>query len=66
MGPRTRKPPKKCQADSTDESSPLQNPIIKPKAKTKPKVKGKMMNPIQKRLLRNWPPTNHVANSDMK
>jgi hypothetical protein len=25
-----------------------------------------MMNPIQKRLLRNWPPTNHVANSDMK
>ena len=66
-GPRTRKPSKKYQTDSTDEDSPLQNPILKPKAKTKPnQSKRKNDKSYTKRATKKLAPTNQVANSDMK
>ena len=66
-GLRTRKPSKKCQTDSTDDSSPLQNPILKPKAKTKPnQSKRKNDESYTKRATKKPAPSNQVANSDMK
>jgi hypothetical protein len=65
MGPRTRKPSKKCQADSTDESAHLQNPIIKPNTKTnEAKRKNDEFNPTQ--ATKKLAPTKQVANSNMK
>ena len=66
-GPRTRKPSKKYQTDSTDESSPLQNPILKPKAETKTnQYKRKNDESYTKRVTKKLVPTNQVANYNMK
>ena len=67
VGPRTRKPSKKCHADSTDVRSPLQYPILKPKAKTKSnQAKRKIDESYTKRSTKKLAPTNQVANSNMK